>query len=498
MGTSLKFLPAKKRGITFFSEGKYLASKYDPFLEAERIVNDISWQKAKTVIFLGFFPFYHIYQVLLAGERLDGLKIFIVDEKKFDVEIYQKIIQATKKSFAEKSKSLSENSKPVNLELEKTFFEIGEFANILHQIPNEEMLKTVLIESPYLTEKNKQKCQKIFTDWKKQRQSTVVTEEYFALFWYLNALRNLKFSPMSLIENISLIGETKMAVLVVSGCSVENNLQQIKKLSKRIPIFSLAGIAPLLLKHGIPLTALISSDAGYYNTYHFNWQHQGIPFILSLTSPAILNRKERIFFFIDLIELHDFCSNDLKLNRRNLVPMDASVTLTGVRVLEKMGMETLFIFGNDFTHSPFKAHAVSNGIEEFAFQTNDRKKTTENLLHPLFENLKADPNDPNVFMEPKLLLYQKHFHELKKKASLKIITSDDRLTMNKIWEKELSKKATRATKVVFNSRRKKDFYPTIQEKLFSKLFSLGEKLIDDKLKKSSLKKLFLHRLHKTI
>ena len=202
MDSALKFLPAKRKGVTFFFQGKYLASKYDPFLEAERILSGFQWRKGKTLIFLGFFPFYHIYKVFQTSHNFQNLRVFILDEQNFTLTTYQKVVEETKLCFSQKEGGFS-------FELEKILFKITELKSVLEQLTDEEMLKTIFIESPYLTEESKNQCQKKFANWKKQKQKVILTEKYFTLFWYFNALRNLKLSPISLIEDIFVLGEIK-------------------------------------------------------------------------------------------------------------------------------------------------------------------------------------------------------------------------------------------------------------------------------------------------
>ena len=196
------------------------------------------------------------------------------------------------------------------------------------------------------------------------------------------------------------------------------------------------------------------------------------------------------------MELDDFFSQDLKISKVNLIPMNGTVTLVGIDVLGKIGIDTVFIFGNDFTHSPFKAHAISNGIEEATFQRGYRKQTTENLLYPLFQHLKKDPKKADCFTEPKLLLYQKHFNELKRNTKLKIITPDndpDNAIRGENTNYELFNKEKIGTKIIFNPENKKKFCSSVREKFFSK----AQKIIDA-LENNELKKLFQHRLNKMI
>ncbi len=471
----VKIIPAKKRGFTFFYQGRYLASKYDPLKEAERILENQSWQDCKVVIFLGVFPLYHLLYFL--KKKLLGVKVFILSEDNFPLTSYEVIIKKII-SLHSWRKDLLKSSFFYN-----SFYQAGKLGSILEKLTQQEIKKTIFIESPYLLEATRKSYKKIFNDWKNKQQKVLSTEKYFTLFWYLNTLKNLT-KQISLIENIVVKGEKKTAVFVLSGPSLEKNLTLLKSLSRHLPVFTVAGITSLLLRKKIPITAIISVDAGYYNTYHFHWKKDTIPLILSLSSHPIISRRKNVFHFFDLMETFDYLLDNWNINPTNLIAMDASVTLTGVSVLEKLGFERVIMLGNDFTHHPFKAHTISNAVEEFAFSATKKTHTFENILYPLFKELAL--NEKNGFQDEKLVLYKKHFNLLKQKSTIEIIDGGaDNFSSNFLPH-------SYPTKVLFPTNQKINFSPTIQKYLYPKV----EKIIEKQIENPALRDLFFHRLNR--
>ncbi len=443
MNASLEILPAKKVGYTFRSRGKYLASRYNPEAEAKRILEKV-FEKNKTgqigkqikkvtskkVIFLGFFPAYPIYFLY---QKTPELSINIFDEISFPMTTYREVLLKihSLKPLGENDLNDKKNHQFL-LELEKKILPPEKLSQFLNALTKDELKNLIILESPYLAEPLRKKFKSIIKSWGSKKIKVEATEAYFNYHWIYNSIKNLFYRELNFIEEISLressaasSNNNATCVLLVSGPSLEKNLVAIKELSLVFPIFSVAGISELLLKHKIIPTALVSSDAGYYNTLHFKNipdATEGIPIILSLTSNISIGKKNPTFFFVDLEEIFSLLKNYEEINPINFVPMNASITLTAITLFKKLGFKNVIIFGNDFSHHPFKAHAGSNTSEEIAFSTGKRTFSSENILLPFFKDLKVitNPAGEKIFQEEKLDLYKKHFSFLEKSEGIKI------------------------------------------------------------------------------
>ncbi|BBM88644.1 hypothetical protein COTS27_00326 [Spirochaetota bacterium] len=272
------------------------------------------------------------------------------------------------------------------------------------------------------------------------------------------------------------------AIAVASGLSTEEHISLLKTQQALFPVYSVTGVVPFLTKHNIPIEAIISTDPSYHNRLHINWSasdnqsHKSLPPLIAPVSIApivprsyhssyqkryknlphnhnnshsfyknrLSNKKSTpflnhpppnsasynhapnpsTFYYIDDLPLLTSLQPLFTDHRKVFIPMDASISLSLLRLLAKLGYKRILTYGIDFTLTPFKAHIHSYALEEHCFNLHNRLMSYETLTKDFFHKITATtptyPNHPDkkavkpsTYTQSKLHLYQQAYNALK-------------------------------------------------------------------------------------
>lgn len=427
--------PAKVRGYRFLLDSKKLSSSYDPIKESENILvkyrdrlNQIDGEGE--VIALGFFPIYHLK---LVNKINPQLKLRIVEEN-----INQECLKrAWKIVNKDSSIPINKNKHQSNIYQPKKRYSfpiifhqnVETVINYLNKMNSKMLKKVILLPSPYCS---KEVVSRVFKVYQELHQKVLIEEkttDHFNILWNLHTLSNLKQNKGYMINSHKWIDRgnlDRVAFLVSSGPSLDNALKQhqneIIQLAKNYPFIAVPGIACRLIDIGIPLTAIFSTDAGFLNTYHFSKlfnHHNTLPLIIPLSiHPSIIRNWKNIFFYWDLEEHGDFFTQTI--GKENFIPADASVVLSGIRLLTHLGCRRIYTIGIDFAITPFQEHALSNITQEILFNQNRRLSNYTTAIHKLFHKqsiikpfIHHKSGDQLWYQSQALQLYYKQFNKIK-------------------------------------------------------------------------------------
>ncbi|MFC1504644.1 6-hydroxymethylpterin diphosphokinase MptE-like protein, partial [Spirochaetota bacterium] len=250
------------------------------------------------------------------------------------------------------------------------------------------------------------------------------TNAYFDAIWSYNLLHNTLHERhvFMLHELKNTIGKQNKALFISSGLSIENKPDRLKELSTSLITFSVPGILPFLLHHGVQVDFIISTDGGFSNYRHFgaimSMRHQLpiiAPFSVHYKIPREFHRT--VFFFQDSsseLEVISYMRSDPEAadvyTDADFIPMSGSSVNTGIRIIQKLGMDNIITAGIDFAITPFKAHALSNTSEEILFNTTERLHTFEGA-YAYFTPVKHTLTQ-GLFRDEKLELYNTLFDQI--------------------------------------------------------------------------------------
>lgn len=442
MPARFEWVKARRNGKTLFVDGQARSSRHDPEEEGRRLLSNAALPPGATLIFFGIAPAYHVLEAAKANRPF-----YIVEAE-----------SELRAAGPELLKELADGesfSKPLSFWVSK-FLTAADEASTLLEIRSKvlDLGKWAILENPSspksesesrFYEMLKKRLREELLDEVKRRS----TEHHFAKRWVRNAVHTiLSRKKISLLSELTLSdskGDSKTALLISSGLSVEDDLQMLREHSKRLMTFALPGVFPLLVQNGVSVDALISTDGGYYNSCHFEsvYRHsfQGLLLAPFSIYPSIPKRIEKTFFYFDDVEFakiltpppgHSLLESEAAALRNlleaNWIPMAGTAVVNAFQILKKLGFSTVVTSGIDFALSPFKSHAVSNITEERFFSEGTRFASFEYKYHRAFpmrlEKL-GHPRGSLTHTDEKLKLYRRLSEEEAKRIRLALIPAGE-------------------------------------------------------------------------
>lgn len=426
--SDIRVQQAKKRGCVIFWQESPLSSQYDPIAEGERLSKTL-FDQTKVVFCLGIGPLYHLPLLLKRVEKI------ILIEPRFALECCLKNDNLIQHFPFLKGCLIGQVSSPIII-IDKNHLSLLE--NIIFSIPSNIGIKTIQVFDLLKIPSNKKyggdnlttsigRIKKNVIVCLDKREKNLNTERYFSKVWLKNTLSNLEQKPIRLVNYLKI--PSGCGLLIASAPSLEEEIEisakkKIDKLKQKT-IFkcALPGVFDYLLYKGIIPDCILSSDASFYNTYHFEAIRRSglnIPLIvpLSIARQCTKDYLGKVYYFIDDTRVVDLLSQYIGIDnsvvlslKQNLVNMAGSVVVSGLSIFSLLGVKKIKVIGADFTSTPFKSHALSNTTEELMFSSTKRLKPFENRYHYLYgHHLKK--NDRGKWVDRKLSLYKDLFEKV--------------------------------------------------------------------------------------
>lgn len=385
--------PSKKSIYpTIKLNNQYIYSPYDPLKEAEKLIKIASYHNQKTLIFFGYAMGY----ILLPLLPLNDKTLFIFEK---NINLFYESLK-----YINYSDLCREN---------QVFFNIQD----IFSLPNTENLKdSIFFEHPLLIKQDINFYKKIKTKLKENIEyslADLTTLGYFSPIWFRNSLLNLKnLSKSYSLKSFQNKFKGVQSCLVAGGPSLERTVSLLKKHKDSVLIVAVGTAVKRLLKSGISPHFIVSTDAGFYNSWHT--RNLNIPSILVtdfsthfLSSQKYSGRKA--FFNYDMGYLDFFFKNDSIPK----FPMQPTVSAAAVEFIRFLGADTIFLFGQDFAFLNYKTHCKSTISETYALlsQTKMEPYSSREMKSIFSEQLEMTANYKNqpIVTSLKLKLYAKEF-----------------------------------------------------------------------------------------
>ena len=387
-------IESSKKSIypTIKLNNQYVYSPYDPLKEAEKLIKIASYHNQKTLIFFGYAMGY----ILLPLMPLKDKTLFIFEKNK--------------NLFYE---SLKYIDYPVLCRENKVFFNIQDVVSL----PNTEDLKdSIFFEHPFLIKNDINYYKKIKTKLKENIEHSLAdltTLGYFSPIWFRNSLLNLKnLSGIFSLKSMQNKFKGVSVCLVAGGPSLEKNLSLLKKHKDSTLIVAVGTVVKRLLKADITPHFIISTDAGFYNSWHTRNLNVSSILITDFSTHFLSSQKysgKRAFFdynmgYLDFIFENDFIPK---------FSMQPTVSAAAVEFIRFLGADTIFLFGQDFAFIDYRTHCKSTISETYALlsQTKMTPYSSREIDNIFSEQLEMTTNYKNqkIVTSLKLKLYAKEF-----------------------------------------------------------------------------------------
>ncbi len=184
-----------------------------------------------------------------------------------------------------------------------------------------------------------------------------------------NIIRNLlKLNCIKYLQNET-IANPPPALILSSGCSLQLNIELIKKIQSKCITFAYSSSLDFLNSNNIIPDYVIAVDPGYGTFYHLQKFKQICKIITTLSiSPSIINLKNYDFIFFNY---GSEIENELykKTNILKSIP-EGSVAFNLFDILKKLNFISIFLFGQDFAFFNNKSH-INGGNFETEFLTKN-------------------------------------------------------------------------------------------------------------------------------
>jgi len=252
--------------------------------------------------------------------------------------------------------------------------------------------------------------------------SDLTTTGYFAPLWFANTVRNLKFLDGSIdLWAFKNAFARWPAAVVSAGPTLDETVRRLKPAADRVVIISAATAVRRLLAEGIRPHFVLSTDAGYYNSWHT--RGLDLPDSILVADLSVNHLVPRTcgakFAWIDFtLGFHDFLTKpDLDLPR---FTMAGTVASSSVELASYLGCSGTWLFGQDFAFVSGRAHCRRTMHETYGLQRCGRTATLETAetRSVVMERLRADTDytGKKILTSVKLGLYkdwfEKNYHGL--------------------------------------------------------------------------------------
>ncbi|HOJ49680.1 MAG TPA: DUF115 domain-containing protein [Spirochaetota bacterium] len=375
MNNNVEILRTENGPLTLKIDNKLIHSRFDPIKEAEKLVEPILGYKIYIVFGLGLG--YHIKALLKKSNP--SLVIVIEDEDLI------KIYKEKNPIYDERIKIFGCNEKEKIIEFLESFITIKTISNIKFFYLNS--LYSIFFDKY----KEIEKYIKMFLDYFFQ---SIFTEAEFSVLWYRNAINNLininRSSSYHIEGDVAIIG---------AGPSLKDNLDNIKKLQKNIPIACVDTSLKPLISYGIIPDIVISLDSQVHNYYDFIGIKKDLLkntiLCFDITSySSIPQYFNKIMIFKTeniLTEFFNIFEERLKIPE---VLAGGSVSASALSLLYNMGASSIVLIGHDFEYDII-THSISTpSYLKLLFSSNKLFP-----LHSKFYNIILKRGKRDLFMK---------------------------------------------------------------------------------------------------
>ena len=355
------FFTSKKGSLTFTYNGNLIHSSYDPLKEAEKYINiHLKEIKTRPPVFLIVYPglnyIYDILSVKYSSSR------FVVIHSSEDI-------------FSRISSKYSDNTSvwhPGKKQDLTAFLrnEIREIELKGLQILNWTPVFSALEEACSFIDSS---VSRIIREY----NGNINTLNYFGKRYFKNVIKNV----LSLKQTVSFSKTEKPVVITSSGPSLEKSADFIKKNRKSIFLLSLSSSLTFLLENNIEPDLFLTSDPGFYSTYHTKKINKSfVPAAVPLTSYH-LNFNDKPLLLLNQNTLHEkllLRSFPLKMHS---VQQNGTVSGTALDLALLLTDYPVFFAGLDFCSSDIKSHCSP---DEFSIPEIAESSRLNSYLHKLY------------------------------------------------------------------------------------------------------------------
>ena len=206
-------------------------------------------------------------------------------------------------------------------------------------------------------------------------------QTHFGKVWMHNILENTKFLLKNKTQNVFIIDNSKTAVVIGAGPSLDNSLNFLNENKEKLFIISTDTSYPALIKNKIIPQVVVSIDAQIYSREHFIGINKEISkdtiFLLDICANSSIVKKihhDNILFFTNGHPLANYIEEKSKSKFLRLNSGRGTVTSVACDFATKCNFENIILLGTDFSFYKNKPYTKTTYLEkQFLNQSNKIK-----------------------------------------------------------------------------------------------------------------------------
>lgn len=312
---------------TLLFNGKYIYSKYNPSSDVKKFIDNEVDNDAKGYLLIGLGLGYHLERLLdLVTNK--NILLLLLDSEELNV-------------FEQHSRNKQIINKR-NVQLIKIGDKIQEYLEYQVILPNV-WLKAVGSNHPLFASLEDIKVRQMSF----QNVSGIMHENFLA---------NTSNWGLSL-QQFNTLAKSNYAVLVSAGPSLNQTIEVLKEISKFCFILAVGSALKSLLKEGIVPDAVIITDSTHLVKEQIEGtKYTGLLFYMATANHEMTNMHKgiRVILFQHGYPLsEEFAA----INNIPLLETGGSVATTALSLLEFMGFQTVYLFGQDLGFQNNQTHA---------------------------------------------------------------------------------------------------------------------------------------------
>ncbi len=411
-------------GLTLRLDDRFLLSTYDPDKEADRLVaRKFSTIRPgpKTVI---------IYGVTLGAipravrRREPGCRILVLEP---DLDI---LLLALKQIDYTKF-----NNVFLYHEIEICAKDFGALAALTRQGYTELWNETLFKRNPFFFEECRRRFKSIFD----RRVSGRLTAGVMGEKWFFNVFSNLRFAGLPCPQEFHL-SVNGSAIMIGAGPSLNGQIETLKKLQGKIPLFAVDSAVFVLNKYGLTPDYIYILDSQYFNFHHLKFC-RNLHTVLIVDVSAVnevmryADRFKSVLFVKTVrvrdgieeavVPLTDYLARQFSIKLPG-VQCGGSVSTSLFDFIRQLGAKRIYLAGMEFLMVDLLSHAKGSSYEKFHLNHTGRFHSYENECFSFMRKraIRPVPGQPHAFRDFTLNMYKEWF--------------DDAFRISGIEKKELS------------------------------------------------------------
>ncbi len=256
-------------------------------------------------------------------------------------------------------------------------------------------------------------------------RADIGTQAHFAKRWFSNILLNLEPAQ----EAHRLTPSREEAMVTAAGPSLEGQLPEIARRSRRATLIATDTSLPALLAGGIQPDLVLSMDCQVYGYNHFLScpAHKMPTLLLDLASPPLLARiAPRHAFFASS---HPLCEY---LGRRwmpfpTIDTSGGNVAHAAVSLADRLGASTVVLYGADFSCPRGKSYArgtyLYDAFGRRSFRCAPVSSSFFSFLYRSGDAIREKAGDSFRYTTPLLLRYKESIERLSRRTAARVVAA---------------------------------------------------------------------------